>query len=72
LKELETFDCHKCELKDRHQHEYNRRQQLKNKLSHCAKKIDTNELRMMGSFEGMLRLLVKFKFIHNVKEEDGN
>ena len=27
---------------------------------------------MMGSFEGMLNLLVKFKFINQTKEEEGN
>ena len=36
---------------------------MKDKINYCAKKLDTNELGMMGSFEGMLLLLSTYDFI---------
>lgn len=44
---------------------------MKNKLTDCAKKLDTNELGLMSSFEGMLLLLTHYGFISQSTKEDG-
>jgi len=36
---------------------------VKTQLSDCAKKLDKNELGLMGNFEGMLLVLAQFGFI---------
>lgn len=44
---------------------------MKAQLSDCAKKLDKNELGLMGNFEGMLLVLAQFGFISQSAKEDG-
>jgi len=45
-------------------HQYGKRTNTKAEVSTTAARINTNELGLMGSFEGMLKLLNEFKFIN--------
>lgn len=44
-------------------HQQQKRSKTKAEVSTTAKRINKNELGLMGSFEGMLKLLNDFKFI---------
>ena len=57
-------ECHSCELKEKHLHQQQQRTRTKGRVSETASRINTNELGLMGSFEGMLKLLEDHRFIH--------
>lgn len=44
-------------------HQQYKRNKTKSEISTTAKRINKNELGLMGSFEGMIKLLNDFKFI---------
>ena len=39
---FQTSPCHECEFKEKHLHQNTRRYELKDKITYCAKKLDTN------------------------------
>lgn len=56
--------CHTCEMKDVHMHQQRRRAHTKDEVKITASRINKNELGLMGSFEGMAKLLEEFKFVN--------
>jgi hypothetical protein len=44
-------------------HQYEKRMKYKDLVTQTAKRINTNELGLMGSFDGMIKLLNDFNFI---------
>lgn len=55
--------CHACEFKEAHLQQQRRRQKVKQEMRVTASRINKNELGLMGSFEGMAKLLEEFKFV---------
>lgn len=56
--------CHDCALKDKHQNQYEKRIKTKDLVLKTAQRINKNELGLLGSFEGMIKLLNDFNFIN--------
>ena len=55
--------CHTCSLKDAHMHQQKKRAHTRREVQITANRINKNELGLMGSFEGMVKLLEDYKFI---------
>lgn len=55
--------CHNCKEKSKHMHQQKRRTYTKDEVKVTASRINKNELGLMGSFEGMVKLLEEFKFV---------
>jgi hypothetical protein len=55
--------CHTCKMKDQHQAQFEKRLKTKDMVMQTAKRINKNDLGLLGSFEGMVKLLNDFSFV---------
>ena len=63
LDQYKTSNCHNCQFKDKHQAQYEKRIKTKDLVLETAKRINKNDLGLLGSFDGMIKLLNEFNFV---------